>query len=52
LIGPEGGWSPAERALFDRMEVPCGSLGKRTLRVETAALVAAGILLASPSSAG
>jgi len=52
LLGPEGGWSPAERALFDRMEVPRGSLGERILRVETAALVAAGILLAPQPGAG
>jgi len=47
LVGPEGGWSPAERELFGALGATCGSLGERILRVETAALVAAGILLAA-----
>lgn len=51
LVGPEGGWSPAEQELFDRLRVTRWSLGDRILRVETAALVAAGLLLA-PRPAG
>lgn len=42
LIGPEGGWSPAESAL----SVPTLSLGDQVLRAETAAITAAGILSA------
>jgi RsmE family RNA methyltransferase len=41
VIGPEGGFSPAELAYAD-MTV---GLGARVLRVETAALVATGLVL-------
>ena len=41
LIGPEGGWSDAERSL----EIPSAGLGPNVLRTETAAL-AAGVLAA------
>jgi 16S rRNA (uracil1498-N3)-methyltransferase len=41
-IGPEGGWSPAERALA----IDCVSFGSTVLRVETAALAAAVRLVA------
>lgn len=43
LVGPEGGWSPAERAAARGRSV---SLGAGILRTETAA-VAAGVLLAA-----
>lgn len=46
LVGPEGGWSEEEIVLFERAGVPRWSLGDRVLRVETAAVVAAGIALA------
>lgn len=46
LIGPEGGWSDAERVRFAALGAPVWSLGERALRVETAAMVAAGLLLA------
>lgn len=46
LIGPEGGWSEAERERFERDGVERWSLGERVLRVETAAVVAAGVVLA------
>lgn len=51
LIGPEGGFSPAERAgLLARDFRPVG-LGPRVLRTETAALVgAAGMLLGRPAA--
>lgn len=46
LIGPEGGWSDAEREHLEREEVALWSLGARVLRVETAAVLAAGVVLA------
>ncbi len=46
LIGPEGGWSDEEtRSMVDRGLTPV-SLGNTILRVETAAVVAAGIVAA------
>jgi 16S rRNA (uracil1498-N3)-methyltransferase len=42
LVGPEGGWSPAERAVG----LPVVNLGDLVLRAETAAM-AAGVLLAA-----
>jgi len=47
VIGPEGGWSDAERAELEALGGAFWSLGERTLRVETAAVVGAGLLLAS-----
>lgn len=44
LIGPEGGWTQNERDWAERYGVETISLGKRILRTETAALVAATIL--------
>jgi len=45
LVGPEGGWTEAERAELTDMGCRSWSLGERVLRVETAALVGAGTLL-------
>jgi 16S rRNA (uracil1498-N3)-methyltransferase len=45
LIGPEGGWSPGERAALQAAGSRCWSLGERALRVETAALTAAALAL-------
>jgi 16S rRNA (uracil1498-N3)-methyltransferase len=47
LVGPEGGWTEAERAEFAASGLPLASLGERALRVETAAVVAAGIALST-----
>lgn len=44
LVGPEGGWSPAERERAARAGLPAVSVAGSVLRVETAA-VAAGVLL-------
>lgn len=51
LVGPEGGWSGEERAHL--LELGCRpvGLGPRTLRVETAALVGAALLLLPPFAA-
>ena len=45
LVGPEGGWSAAERRMLsDRPHSHCLSLGSTVLRAETAALVGLGIV--------
>ncbi len=41
LIGPEGGWSEAERAV----ELPVVGLGPHVLRAETAAITAAAVFV-------
>ena len=48
LVGPEGGWSEAERAELDGSRTDWRSLGERVLRVETAAVAACAVLLAAP----
>lgn len=46
LIGPEGGWSARERAVFAARRIPTVGLGPHVLRIETAAIVgASGMLL-------
>ncbi len=43
-IGPEGGWAPAEEALFDANGWRAVSLGPRILRAETAAISALAVV--------
>jgi len=43
-IGPEGGWAPAEEALFDDNGWRAVSLGPRILRAETAAIAALAVI--------
>lgn len=43
-IGPEGGWSPAEEALFDANAWRAVTLGPRILRAETAAIAALSVV--------
>lgn len=43
-IGPEGGWAPAEEALFDANGWKAASLGPRILRAETAAMAALAVV--------
>jgi 16S rRNA (uracil1498-N3)-methyltransferase len=45
LIGPEGGWSEREIELFKSRTVPVYSLGKQTLRAETAAIAVSVLFL-------
>lgn len=43
-IGPEGGWAPAEEALFDANGWKAVTLGPRILRAETAAITALAVI--------
>lgn len=52
LLGPEGGWDPAEVELVRSMGGKTASLGMRTLRAETAALVAVTLVLAAAGDIG
>ena len=45
LVGPEGGWSPAETATFAERAVHGVALTRTILRVETAAVAAAAVAL-------
>lgn len=42
LIGPEGGFSLTEKELMQKLNITCFSLGRRILRMETAAIVSLG----------
>ena len=52
VVGPEGGLTPAERADLDRRDARAVGLGPRVLRIETAAVAGAALLLSSSESAG
>jgi 16S rRNA (uracil1498-N3)-methyltransferase len=45
FVGPEGGWTDRERALFAETQIRAVTLGRTVLRIETAAVVAAAMLL-------
>jgi len=51
LVGPEGGWSEAEAAQLSALGCRPVGLGERVLRDETAAVVAAAVLLVPPVAA-
>jgi len=44
LVGPEGGWAPAERDAMRDAGVAAASLGPRVLRAETAAIAALAVV--------
>ncbi len=46
LVGPEGGWSSEELAGFDNAGLTAATLGPTILRIETAAVVGAGVIAA------
>lgn len=48
LVGPEGGWSASERDRLRGLGCRSVSLGPRTLRLETAALAVAALVLLAP----
>lgn len=45
IIGPEGGWSPRELESAERSKIPALTLGRLTLRAETAAILGAFMVL-------
>ncbi len=46
-IGPEGGWSMSEKQFFEENKMTLWKFNHRILRLETAAIAGAGILLSS-----
>lgn len=51
LVGPEGGWTDEELATFSDRGIASATLGTTILRIETAAVVGAGIAIAAPPAA-
>lgn len=49
LVGPEGGWSPAELAAVRHSSARVCRFGPHTMRIETAAVAAAAVLLNAES---
>ncbi|MBP6858924.1 MAG: RNA methyltransferase, partial [Candidatus Pacebacteria bacterium] len=45
FIGPEGGWSPDEVALFHTNDIPVVCLGTQVLRAETAVVAALSVVM-------
>jgi len=45
LVGPEGGWSDAEKMLFDDKGIKSISIGSQILRAETASIAASTLIL-------
>jgi 16S rRNA (uracil1498-N3)-methyltransferase len=43
LVGPEGGFSLEEKSLIERLDLKCFTLGRRILRMETAAILSLGM---------
>ncbi len=52
LVGPEGGFSPAEVSLCRQNDVQTVTMGPRILRTETAALAALSVLLYAKGDLG
>lgn len=44
-VGPEGGWSMSEKQFFEEQKISLWKFNNRILRLETAAIVGAGVLL-------
>lgn len=44
-VGPEGGWSLSEKQFFEENNMALWKFNNRILRMETAAIVGAGILM-------
>ncbi len=52
LIGPEGGWTPAELGRARDAGATIARFGAHTMRIETAALGTAAILLSNATTPG
>lgn len=52
LVGPEGGFSEQEKELMSRLSLQKFSLGKRVLRMETAAVISLGLAALADEPAG